>query len=160
ADVEGMQFAINTRLADAACDQLRVLRAEVENEDLVVSHEARARHERRAMGRATVRGPPRAVPFMNCVSRSIDVIVWRFLDDLHIMDVRLAHAGTGYFHKLGPIPDFADGCTTEVPHCRTQPSHELMHHLYDAALVGDAAFHTLGHQLVGAVFVVLEVAVA
>src|SRR6266571_3257047 len=37
-DVEGMQLAVDPRLPDAARDQLRVLRAEVENEDLVVHY--------------------------------------------------------------------------------------------------------------------------
>ena len=37
-DVEGMQLAVDLRLPDAARDQLRVLRAEVENEDLVVHY--------------------------------------------------------------------------------------------------------------------------
>src|SRR6185436_17533600 len=91
---------------------------------------------------------------MNGVPRSIDVIVGRFLDDLHIVHVRLAHAGTGYFNEFGAIPDFADGGAPEVTHRRTQPAHELMHHLYDAAL------HAFGHQLVRDVLIVLEVAVA
>src|SRR5258708_21338579 len=92
--------------------------------------------------------------------RLVDVVVGRFLDDLHVVDVGFAHAGAGDFHELGPIPDFADSRATEVPHSRTQPSHQLVHHLNDAALVGYAAFHTLGHQLVRAVFIVLEIAVA
>ena len=37
-DVEGMQLAVDLRLPDAARDQLRVLRAEVEDEDLVVHY--------------------------------------------------------------------------------------------------------------------------
>src|SRR5882672_10761812 len=89
-----------------------------------------------------------------------DVVVGCFLDDLHIVDVRFAHAGAGDLHELGAIPDFVDGRATEVTHRRTQPSHQLLHDLYDAALVGNTAFHTLGHQLVRAVFIVLEIAVA
>ncbi len=38
ADVEGMQLAIHLRLPDPARDQLRVLRAEVEDEDLVAHY--------------------------------------------------------------------------------------------------------------------------
>jgi len=37
-DVEGMQLAVDLRLPDAARDQLRILRAEVEDEDLVVHY--------------------------------------------------------------------------------------------------------------------------
>src|SRR2546427_3362777 len=37
-DVEGMQLAVDLRLPDAARDQLRGLRAEAENEDLVVHY--------------------------------------------------------------------------------------------------------------------------
>jgi len=36
ADVAGMDFAVDVRLADASRDQLRDLRAEIENEDPVV----------------------------------------------------------------------------------------------------------------------------
>src|SRR5258708_37827598 len=38
ADLEGMQLAIHLRLPDPARDQLRVLRAEVEDEDLVAHY--------------------------------------------------------------------------------------------------------------------------
>jgi hypothetical protein len=40
ADVEGMQFAIHLLLAHAAGDELRDLRTEIEDEDLLVGHGA------------------------------------------------------------------------------------------------------------------------
>ncbi len=67
-DVVRMNLAVHVRLAQPARDQLRVLRAEVENQDPGMRRAAMA-------------------------ARSIDAIIRRFLHDLHIVHVRFANAG-------------------------------------------------------------------
>ena len=70
-DVVRMDLAVDVRFAHAARDQLRVLRAEIEDEDLFVA------------------------------MHSFDAVVRRFLGDLHVVHVRLAHARRRDLDELG-----------------------------------------------------------
>ena len=102
-NVVRMDLAVDVRFAHAARDELRVLRAEVEDQNFVVQgagrRDARARCRfalRR--GRATLHSSR----FTLHVA-SFDTIVGRFLDDLHVVHVGLAHAGRGDLDELGAL---------------------------------------------------------
>src|SRR5574343_1776800 len=90
---------------------------------------------------------------------SIEMVVWRFLGDLHVMDVRLADAGRGDFDETGVLVHVGGGRTAEGTHRRAQATHQLMDHGQHRTLVGNAAFNAFRHELVDVGGGFLEVAI-
>src|SRR5574340_710462 len=80
---------------------------------------------------------------------SIRAVVWRFFDDLHVMDVRFAHAGRGDFDELCLGVHVGDGGDAQIAHRGAQSAHQLMNHCQYGALVGHTALHSFGNQLLG-----------
>src|SRR5690606_28132229 len=171
--VPGPDLAVHADLADAAGDQLRVLGAEVQDEDAVlVDVVAGGRRGtgyggghrlgfRAAGGRFAVSGyaggaAEPAAPCPGPVGWSAHAVVGRFLDDLHVVHVRFAHAGAGDAHHLRLHLHFPDGGAADVAHGGTQAAGQLVHDVPDRPLVRHAALDAFRHQLVG-IGAVLEV---
>src|SRR5476649_2459052 len=76
-------------------------------------------------------------------------VVRRFLGDLHIVDMRFAHAGRGDFHELGLVAQLVYRRAAAVTHGLAYAADHLEDDSQHAALVGDAAFDAFGHELVG-----------
>src|SRR3954470_24070459 len=96
----------------------------------------------------------------------LDSVIWRLLDDLHIVDVRFAHAGGGDLDELRLGAHLIDRRAAGVAHARApaglakapaHPPDQLLHHPHRAALVRDAALDAFRHQLVDVHVGVLEV---
>src|SRR4029079_9843274 len=118
-----------------------------------------ASRTRRAMSWVTWE-PKSRMRILSMSRSSLDVVVGRFLRDLHVVHVRLAHARRGDLHELRPGAHVLDGAAAGVAHARAHPAHELLDDRGRRSLVGNAALDALGHQLVGVVLRVLEGAVA
>src|ERR1051326_149464 len=99
-----------------------------------------------------------ALPF--AARSSLNVVIRRLLGDLDVVHVRFAHPRGSDLDELGARAHLVDGAVARVAHARAQSSHELADDRGRGALVRDAAFDTLRHELVGVHFRVLEVAVA
>src|SRR5690348_14658770 len=91
---------------------------------------------------------------------SVDVVIRRFLRDLHVVDVGFAHARGGDLDEIRLRAHLVDGAAPGVAHARADSAHELQDDRGDGTLVRDAALDALGNQLVRVVLGVLEVAVA
>ena len=65
------------------------------------------------------------------------------------MDVTFTGAGGGDANQLGLALQLGNRRAAAVAHPGAKPSHQLMNHRRDAALVGDAALDPFWHQLVG-----------
>src|SRR3954471_3291557 len=89
----------------------------------------------------------RASPSLIHLRRSGNAVVWRFLGDLHVVHVALTHAGAGDAHELRARTHLGDALAARITHGGAQAAGELMQDGDQAALVGHAAFHTLGHEL-------------
>src|SRR5699024_7947554 len=85
-----------------------------------------------------------------------DGVVGSFLGDIDIVGVRLPQAGSRDLHELGVLLQLLDGVAAGVAHTGPQAAHELVDGVAGGSLVGDAALHALGNQLL---VVLLEVAV-
>src|SRR5438067_12370851 len=79
---------------------------------------------------------------------SVRLVVRRFLDDLDVVDVRLAHPRRGDLDELGALAHRLDAVAAHVAHARAQAAHQLVDHPRDRALVRDPAFDACGHELV------------
>ena len=88
-------------------------------------------------------------------------VVGRFLDDLHVVHVRLADAGRRDLDELGARAQLLDRRAAAVAHRRAQAAHQLMDHRGQHALVRHAALDALRHELLGGAlaFGILEIAV-
>ena len=93
-DVVGMQFAVDAGFAHAAGDQLGVLGTEIEDEDFLV-------HGRPSSGRKEQGRSSEGAALLTTGDASFNVVVRRFLGDLHVVHVRFADAGRGDFDELG-----------------------------------------------------------
>src|SRR5215470_13614592 len=80
----------------------------------------------------------RSVRCARAVATLIRLIVGRFLDDLHVVDVRLAHPGRGDLDELRPLAHRLDAVAAHVAHARAQAAHQLVDDFGDRAFVGDA----------------------
>src|SRR5687767_5026850 len=89
----------------------------------------------------------------------LDPVIWRLLDDLHVVHVRFAHAGAGDLDELALRAQLRQRRAAGVAHAGAKPAHQLVDHPYGAALVRDAAFHAFRDQLLDVHVGVLEVAV-
>src|SRR5690348_17286321 len=70
---------------------------------------------------------------------SLNVVIRRFLRDLHVVDVRLAHAGGCDLHELGLAAHLFDRAASGVAHARAHAAHQLLDDRGRGPLVGDAA---------------------
>src|SRR5436190_581330 len=75
------------------------------------------------------------------------------------MHVGFTDACGGDLDELAALAQLVDGGIAGVAHARAQAAHQLLDHRDRAALVGDAALHALGHELVDVHVRVLEVAI-
>src|SRR5205085_3532748 len=89
----------------------------------------------------------------------LDPVIGRFLDDLDVVDMGLAHAGAGDLDEAAALAHRGDVLAAAVAHAGAQAPGELADDADHAALVGDAPLDALGDELVGVVLGVLEVAV-
>src|SRR5690606_20593250 len=147
--VPGPDLAVHADLADASGDQLGVLRAEVEDEDLVgmdVGHGS-------SVGSGAV-APGGLWP----APASTDLVVRRLLGDGHVVHVALALAGARDDHELRLAAHLLDGGAADVAHGRAQATGKLVDDAADRAAVRHAPLDAFRHQLVG-VGRILEVAV-
>src|SRR5512135_2630377 len=78
---------------------------------------------------------------------SADTVIGRFLGDSHVVHVALAHAGAGDPHELRARAHLVDAGAAGITHGSAQAARQLVQDRDDAALVGDAAFDALGHEL-------------
>src|SRR3954453_14798712 len=85
-------------------------------------------------------------------------IVRRFLRDRHVVRVRLAQPGAGDADELRAL-HLCGRRRAAIPHRLPQPADELVHDRRERALVGDATFDSLRHELLDVFDVALEVAV-
>src|SRR5258708_8819250 len=72
-----------------------------------------------------------------------DAVIWRFLHDLDIVDVRLAHPGGADLDELRARAQLLDGRAAGVAHARADPAHQLLDVADHAALVGHPPFDAL-----------------
>src|SRR4051812_23209109 len=93
------------------------------------------------------------------ISRSFDSVVRGFFNDLDVVDMRFADAGGSDLDKLGLGAQLVDRGAAGVAHAGAHAAHQLLDDADRAALVGHAAFHALGNQLVDVHLGVLEIAV-
>src|SRR5450830_1420183 len=151
ADVIREDFGKHARIAHAAGDQLGDLGAEIENKNFSMhgGNFIWDHYKTGALGAGLV-----------CRYSLFRAIVWSFFRDLHIMDMRLAHAGRGDFHEFRFFAQFVDGGATAVAHRLTHAAHQLEDDRQHAAFVGHAAFDTFRHELVGLHGGVLEITVS
>src|SRR4051794_5900057 len=87
-----------------------------------------------------------------------DAVIWRFLGDLDIVDVRFTHAGGADLDELRARAQLLDGRAAGVAHARPDAAHELLDDAERAALVRYPALDALGNELVDVHLGVLEVA--
>src|SRR4029434_8373742 len=74
----------------------------------------------------------------------LDAIIRGFLHDLHVVHVRLAHAGRRDLDELGARAHIVDRLAAAVAHRRPQAAHQLVDELGQRPLVRDAALDPLG----------------
>src|SRR6188508_92533 len=86
-------------------------------------------------------------------------VVRRFLGDLHVVHVALAHAGPGDAHELRIGAHGGDAGAARVAHGGAQATRELMNDGHEAALVRHASFDAFGHELLELRGGVLEIAI-
>src|SRR5438445_9142417 len=168
-----MDLAVDVQLAHAPRDQLRVLRAEVEDQDQVSTGGPSAARALRALrcsdapGSTPARLPPRAsvsalalglppFPYL------LEAIVRRLLRDVDVVHVALLEPGRRDAHELGFLAQLGQGARAEVAHPGAQPAHQLLHDEGERALVRHPPLDALGHELPAELLglLVLKVAVA
>ena len=111
-NVEGVQFAIDLLLAHAAGDELGDLGAEIENEDFLVHFRGGLwgkGENRKGAGTRPLPSSPFPLP-----DGSFDVVVRRFLGDLHVVDMGFADAGRGDLDETGFGVHAVDGGAAEI----------------------------------------------
>src|SRR5688500_16078162 len=86
-------------------------------------------------------------------------VVRRFLGDLHVVHVALAHAGAGHAHELRARAHLGDALAARIAHRGAQAARELVQDRDEAALVRHASFDALGHELLELARGVLEITV-
>src|SRR6202041_2565074 len=91
---------------------------------------------------------------------STDPVVGRFFGDGHIVNVTLAHAGTGDADELRASTHLFDAAAAGVAHGGAQAARQLVQYGDQAALVWDASFDAFRHQLLEFRRGVLEIPVA
>src|SRR6185312_6607590 len=91
---------------------------------------------------------------------SVDVVIRRFLRDLHVVHVGFAHARGGDLDEVGARAHFVHRAAAGVAHACPEAPHELQDDRGRRALVGNPALDPFGHELVRIHLGVLEIAVA
>src|SRR5262249_20176497 len=133
-------IAVQTNVAGPAGDELGVLTAEIEDEDLLVVDVQ--------------------VSLFACGSRptSLDAVVRRLLGDDDVVDVALAEPAGGDADEARVLPQLLDGVAAGVAHAAPDAAEHLVNVHRQAALVRDAPLDSLGDELLLLVDVALEVA--
>src|SRR4051794_1130601 len=73
--------------------------------------------------------------FSEASATSLRPIVRRFLGDLHVVHVALAHAGGGDLHEFGALAQVLDRGAAAVAHGRANAAAELVDDRHQRALV-------------------------
>src|SRR3954469_19395542 len=113
---------------------------------------------RRAMSCVTWE-PKSRMRILSISRSSVDVVIRRFLRDLHVVHVGFAHAGESDLHEFRLRAHLVHGAAAGVAHARAHAAHQLQDDGAGRALVGNAALDAFGHELVRVVLGILEVAV-
>src|SRR6185312_14158600 len=97
--------------------------------------------------------------WMFCTRGSvIHPVVRRFLGDLHVVHVRLAHACARDAHELRTLAHRLDVLAAAVAHRCPQATDQLVHDAAQRPAIRHAAFDAFRHQLLGLGFF-LEIAI-
>src|SRR5205814_379865 len=151
AHIPGADFAVHAQLAHAAGDELGVLRTEVEDQDAV----------RMDVGvcAAGVGSAGRSWNARHGMKGSGHPVVGGVLGDADVVHVTLADAGGGDAHEHRARAHVGDVAAAGVAHGRPQSARQLAQDGDHAALVGNAALHTLRYQLLELGGRVLEITI-
>src|SRR5438876_5071101 len=79
----------------------------------------------------------------------LDSVVRRFLDDLHVMHMRFAHARRRDLDELAARSQLIDRATTAIAHRRAQSAHQLVDDIEKRPFVWNATFDAFGNELLG-----------
>src|SRR5689334_24582813 len=170
--IPGPDLAVDANLAHAPRNELRVLRAEVEYQDLVGVdvhvglHRAWA-FERCATDNAKRRhemiGDDRAVAALTVAhgasGTSIQTVIRRLLGDGDIVHVRFAHARRRDPHEMWLGAHVRNRRAANVTHRGAQTTGQLMHDVAQRSAIWHASFDAFRNELVGVAFVVLEITI-
>src|SRR5262247_1399350 len=89
----------------------------------------------------------------------VQLVIWCFLRDEHVMHVTLTKRGVGDLDEPGFLLQFLDRVHTAIAHSRAQSTHQLSHHGRDRAFVGYSSLNALRNELTGQ-FLILPIPVA
>src|SRR5476649_1172901 len=109
-----------------------------------------ASRTRRAINCVTCE-PKSRIRILSCTNYLLHTIIRRLFDDLHVVDVRLAHACGSDLDELRLGAHIFDGRATAIAHARAQAPHQLENDAEDTALVRHAALDAFRHELVDVV---------
>src|SRR2546430_1285692 len=141
-------LAIYARLANASRDELRVLRAEVEDRD------------RRAAGRAGAHPGLGAGELWPVHDLGADPIVRGFDGDANVVGMRLAKSRSRDAHEAGLGPQLVDRRGADVAHTRAQSPGQLMHDALERPERVHAPFDSFRDELAELADVRLSVPIA
>lgn len=139
--ISKIYFAINVCLAHTAGDKLRVLGAEIKNEDPVGMD---VEHDRGV--------------YLLTTLLLIHLIVGWFLGDRDIMDMALTHTGIGQAYEFRLGTHFVEVLATSVAHGHAYAVDLLVNDLIQCALVKNTDLDTFRHQFLDLV-ALLEIAI-
>src|SRR5580698_3407923 len=86
--------------------------------------------------------------------RLLDVVVWRFARDDHVVDMAFAQTSAGDAHKLSLLLQVRDGSAAEITHAGAQSADELIDHGLERPAIGHATLDAFGDELGKAVLAV------
>src|SRR5512147_820070 len=86
-----------------------------------------ASRTRRAMS-CVYCAPKSRIRILSCTYRLFHAVVRRFLHDLHVVHVRLAHARGRDLHELGLVAQLLHGGAARVAHAGAHAAGELLDH--------------------------------
>src|SRR5216683_4386778 len=112
----------------------------------------------RILSRAAAGGAGRG-PVDRISRSSFNVVIRRFLGDLHVVDVGFAHPRRRDLDERRARAHLLDRAAARISHARPQSAHELRDDRGHRPLVRDAALDAFGHELVGIHLGVLEIAI-
>ncbi len=127
-DVAGMDLAVDAALADAARDELGVLRAEVEDQDAIAVR----------IGGISAGSSLLLEPVVGC-----------FLGDHHVVDVALLERRLGDAHEARLRAQLGEVRCADVAHAGAQPADELVHVAGQAPRYGTRPSMPSGTSFVG-----------
>ena len=112
-----MNLAIDFGFPHSPRNQLRDLGTEIENQNLVVGHEAWEGDEGRAGSKTRELQSTSLDPHPSTLAPElVDLIVGRFLDDLHVVHMGFPHTRGRDLHELRAFLDGVDVRAAQVAH--------------------------------------------